>query len=134
MAGLLGVIAWLPQLHRVMIQRLHEGISMPTLLTICLALVLWIIYGFLIDSMAIIGSNIAAGHVYLWLQHESHNLDVLSINQSKLLGRINSTRDQVPFSCHNVSSTVLSSSATDPEGKDIEEPESQSTIISHPGL
>ena len=34
---------------------------MPTLLTICLALVLWIIYGFLIDSMAIIGSNIAAG-------------------------------------------------------------------------
>ena len=60
-AGLLGVIAWLPQLHRVMIQRLHEGISMPTLLTICLALVLWIIYGFLIDSMAIIGSNIAAG-------------------------------------------------------------------------
>ncbi|MAP42808.1 MAG: hypothetical protein CL981_03675 [Euryarchaeota archaeon] len=61
MAGLLGVIAWLPQLHRVMIQRLHEGISMPTLLTICLALVLWIIYGFLIDSMAIIGSNIAAG-------------------------------------------------------------------------
>ncbi len=61
MAGLLGVIAWLPQLHRVMIQRLHEGISMPTLLTICLALVLWIIYGILIDSMAIIGSNIAAG-------------------------------------------------------------------------
>ncbi|MBC87831.1 MAG: hypothetical protein CMB12_00910 [Euryarchaeota archaeon] len=61
MAGLLGVIAWLPQLHRVMIQRLHEGISMPTLLAICIALVLWIIYGFLIDSVAIIGSNIAAG-------------------------------------------------------------------------
>ena len=61
MAGLLGVIAWLPQLHRVMVQRLHEGISMPTLLTICIALILWIIYGFLINSLAIIGSNIAAG-------------------------------------------------------------------------
>ena len=61
MAGLIGVIAWLPQLHRVMIQRLHEGISMPTLFAICFALVLWIIYGFLIDSIAIIGSNIAAG-------------------------------------------------------------------------
>ena len=60
-AGLLGVIAWLPQLHRVMVQRLHEGISMPTLLTICIALILWIIYGLLINSIAIIGSNIAAG-------------------------------------------------------------------------
>ena len=29
-AGLLGVIAWLPQLQKVWIQKLHEGISIPT--------------------------------------------------------------------------------------------------------
>ena len=60
-AGLLGVIAWLPQLQKVWIQKLHEGISIPTVLIICIALSLWTIYGILINSFAIIVSNTIAG-------------------------------------------------------------------------
>ena len=59
-AGLLGIIAWLPQLQKVWIQKLHEGISIPTILIICVALVLWTIYGILVDSLAIIVANISA--------------------------------------------------------------------------
>ena len=61
LAGLLGVIAWVPQLHKVLFENLHEGISMPTILTISFTLVLWLIYGFLVDSFALIIANIAAG-------------------------------------------------------------------------
>ena len=60
-AGLLGVIAWIPQLQKVWIQKLHEGISIPTILIICIALVLWTVYGILVDSFAIIVENLAAG-------------------------------------------------------------------------
>ena len=59
-AGLLGIIAWLPQLQKVWIQKLHEGISIPTILIICIALVLWTVYGILVDSFAIIVANLAA--------------------------------------------------------------------------
>ena len=64
-AGLLGVIAWLPQLHKVWFHNLHEGISMPTILIICFALVLWLIYGYLVDSFALIVANLAAGSCVL---------------------------------------------------------------------
>ena len=60
-AGALGVIAWLPQLQKVWMQKLHEGISIPTILIICIALVLWTVYGILVGSFAIIVANIAAG-------------------------------------------------------------------------
>jgi len=60
-AGLLGVIAWLPQLYKVWIEKLHEGISIPTILIICIALVLWTTYGTLVGSFSIIVANIAAG-------------------------------------------------------------------------
>ena len=60
-AGLLGVIAWIPPLQKVWIQKLHEGISIPTILIICIALVLWTVYGILVDSFAIIVANLAAG-------------------------------------------------------------------------
>ena len=60
-AGLLGVIAWIPQIQKVWIQKLHEGISIPTILIICIALVLWTVYGILVDSFAIIVANLAAG-------------------------------------------------------------------------
>ena len=60
-AGLLGVIAWIHQLQKVWIQKLHEGISIPTILIICIALVLWTVYGILVDSFAIIVANLAAG-------------------------------------------------------------------------
>ena len=59
-AGTLGVIAWVPQLNEVWKQKKHEGISLPTLYLICTALLLWLVYGFIIGSIAIIISNLAA--------------------------------------------------------------------------
>jgi MtN3 and saliva related transmembrane protein len=59
-AGILGVVAWIPQVKEVWIGKKHEGISLPTLHLICTALILWLIYGFMIKSVAIIFSNIAA--------------------------------------------------------------------------
>lgn len=59
-AGTLGVIAWLPQLREVWIEGLHEGISLPTFWLVSTALVLWLIYGILIQSISIIVANVAA--------------------------------------------------------------------------
>lgn len=59
-AGTLGVMAWLPQLREVWIEGLHEGISLPTFWLISTALVLWLIYGILIESISIIIANVAA--------------------------------------------------------------------------
>ncbi len=59
-AGILGVIAWLPQLRRVWKEKKHEGISLPTFWLVAFALSLWLIYGFLIGSLAMIFANIAA--------------------------------------------------------------------------
>mgnify|MGYP001409339438 CR=1 FL=1 len=59
-AGTLGVFAWIPQVREVWVRKKHEGISLPTLHLICTALILWLIYGFMIQSVAIILSNLAA--------------------------------------------------------------------------
>ena len=59
-AGTLGVMAWLPQLREVWIEGLHEGISLPTFWLVSTALVLWLIYGILIQSISIIAANVAA--------------------------------------------------------------------------
>ena len=59
-AGALGGIAWIPQLKEVWKEKKHEGISLPTLYLICTALLLWLTYGLIIDSIAIIISNLAA--------------------------------------------------------------------------
>jgi len=59
-AGTLGVLAWIPQIKEVWIKKKHEGISLPTLHLICTALLLWLIYGFMIESVAIVISNLAA--------------------------------------------------------------------------
>ncbi len=59
-AGTLGVMAWLPQLREVWIEGLHEGISLPTFWLVSTALVLWLFYGILIESISIIIANVAA--------------------------------------------------------------------------
>ena len=59
-AGTLGVLAWIPQLKEVWVTEKHEGISLSTLHLICTALLLWLIYGLMIMSVAIIISNLAA--------------------------------------------------------------------------
>ena len=44
-AGVLGVIAWIPQIKEVWILERHEGISVPTFGLVATALVAWLIYG-----------------------------------------------------------------------------------------
>ncbi len=59
-AGLLGLVAWLPQINEVWRYKRHEGVSWPTLFTILTTLAMWVIYGILINSISIIISNMAA--------------------------------------------------------------------------
>ena len=59
-AGTLGVLAWIPQVKEVWIGKKHEGISLPTLYSICTALILWLIYAVIIESVALIFSNLAS--------------------------------------------------------------------------
>ena len=60
LAGILGIIAWFPQIRDVWVHKKHEGISLPTFGLIIIALILWLIYGFLIGSAALILANISA--------------------------------------------------------------------------
>lgn len=59
-AGTLGVLAWIPQVKEVWIGKKHEGISLPTLYSICTALILWLIYAVIIGSVALVFSNLAS--------------------------------------------------------------------------
>jgi len=56
-AGVLGVIAWWPQLKRVWSEKRHDGISVPTFLIVCLSISLWLAFGVLTESMPIIAAN-----------------------------------------------------------------------------
>ena len=57
-AGLLGIVAWIPQIYRIWVKKRADGISIPTFLAITTALLLWLVYGFLINSLSLIVSNI----------------------------------------------------------------------------
>ena len=57
-AGFLGILAWIPQIYKIWIQKKADGISVLTFLIITTALVLWLVYGILINSLSLIVSNI----------------------------------------------------------------------------
>jgi len=57
-AGLLGILAWIPQIYRIWIKKRADGISIPTFIVITTSLSLWLIYGILINSLSLIISNI----------------------------------------------------------------------------
>ena len=59
-AGVLGIVAWIPQVRTVWVERRHDGVSLPTFAVVAVALFLWTIYGILSDAPAIIYSNLAA--------------------------------------------------------------------------
>ena len=59
-AGILGIVAWIPQVKTVWFDKKHDGVSLPTFAVVALALTLWMIYGILLPSPAIIFSNVAA--------------------------------------------------------------------------
>lgn len=60
MAGFLGIIGWYPQVKRIWIDKEAEGVSIPTFTVIAVSLLLWLTYGFLKNSIAIVIANIFA--------------------------------------------------------------------------
>ncbi|MEK9695456.1 MAG: SemiSWEET family transporter [Candidatus Poseidoniales archaeon] len=58
LAGGLGIVAWVPQIKEVWIHKKHEGISIPTFVIVSIVLCLWLIYGILIHSIAMIVANV----------------------------------------------------------------------------
>lgn len=64
-AGIIGIIAWGPQILQVWVHKRHDGISIPTFCVVALSLSLWLIYGIAIDSLAMIFSNILVLSVML---------------------------------------------------------------------
>ena len=57
LAGLLGLVAWIPQIYKIWFKKRADGISLPTFITISAALLLWLTYGILKKSIALIVSN-----------------------------------------------------------------------------
>ena len=60
MAGFLGIIGWYPQVKRIWVEKQADGVSIPTFTVIALSLVLWLSYGILKESIAIVIANILA--------------------------------------------------------------------------
>lgn len=58
LAGVLGIVAWVPQIREVWVNKRHEGISLATFSVVTIALGLWLLYGILIDSMSMVIANI----------------------------------------------------------------------------
>ena len=58
LAGFLGVSGWYPQVRRVWIDKEADGVSVPTFTIIAVSLALWLTYGFLKNSIAIITANV----------------------------------------------------------------------------
>lgn len=58
MAGVIGIIAWIPQIIEVWMHKRHDGISLPTFGVVFIALSLWLLYGILVESFAMIVANI----------------------------------------------------------------------------
>ena len=57
-AGVLGIIAWIPQIREVWINKRHDGISLTTFSVVTVALGLWLLYGILVDSISMIIANV----------------------------------------------------------------------------
>ena len=57
-AGVLGILAWIPQIREVWVYKKHEGVSVETFGIVMVALALWLVYGILIQSLAMIVANV----------------------------------------------------------------------------
>ncbi|MFZ9048084.1 MAG: SemiSWEET family sugar transporter [Poseidonia sp.] len=58
LAGALGIVAWIPQIRDVWVHERHEGISLTTFSVVTVALSLWLVYGILVESVAMIVANV----------------------------------------------------------------------------
>lgn len=57
-AGIIGIIAWGPQIRQVWVHKRHDGISIPTFGVVALSLFMWLLYGLAIGSIVMVISNI----------------------------------------------------------------------------
>ena len=60
LAGFIGVFGWYPQVRRVWVDKRADGVSVPTFTVIAISLALWLTYGILKNSIALITANIFA--------------------------------------------------------------------------
>ena len=58
LAGVIGIFAWIPQIIQVWVHKRHDGISLATFGVVSFALGLWLLYGVLVESFAMIVANI----------------------------------------------------------------------------
>jgi len=57
-AGIIGIFAWIPQINEVWVHKRHEGLSLTSFSVVSVALLLWLVYGILVGSIAMIIANI----------------------------------------------------------------------------
>jgi MtN3 and saliva related transmembrane protein len=58
LAGVVGIVAWIPQIIQVWVHKRHDGLSLTTFAVVAIALTMWLIYGILVDSFAMVAANI----------------------------------------------------------------------------
>ena len=59
-AGVIGVLGWYPQVKRIWVDKKADGISVPSFTAIAISLFLWLAYGIIKKSIAIVVANILA--------------------------------------------------------------------------
>ena len=60
LAGVIGVLGWYPQIKRIWVDKKADGISVPSFTAIAISLFLWLAYGIVKKSIAIVVANILA--------------------------------------------------------------------------
>ena len=60
LAGVIGVLGWYPQVKRIWIDKKADGVSVPSFAAIAISLLLWLTYGIIKNSIAIVIANILA--------------------------------------------------------------------------
>ena len=58
LAGVIGIVAWIPQIIQVWVHKRHDGLSLTTFAVVAIALALWLVYGILVNSLAMVAANI----------------------------------------------------------------------------
>jgi len=58
LAGVIGIVAWIPQIIQVWVHKRHDGLSLTTFAVVAIALALWLVYGILVESLAMVAANI----------------------------------------------------------------------------
>ncbi|MDG2147215.1 MAG: SemiSWEET family transporter [Flavobacteriaceae bacterium] len=76
-AGFLTMIGFFPQLIKIWRSGSTEGVSLVMYFVLLLGVTLWLIYGFFINSLSIIISNLIAGIIQIFI------ISIIIINRKK---------------------------------------------------